>query len=96
MKPLTLILVPVVLSCLFACSNHYEGGSVASLLDAADRYMSAGDAKNAFAALDQAEKQAATSYERLGVYKRYIRLGDDRKAEKTIKNAIKKDSASVI
>ena len=95
MKPLTLILVPVVLSCLFACSNHYEGGSVASLLDAADRYMSAGDAKNAFAALDQAEKQAATSYERLGVYKRYIRLGDDRKAEKTIKNAIKKDSASV-
>ena len=93
-RPLALFLVPVVLSCLFSCSAHYEGGSVTSLLDAADRYIQAGDADSAFSALSQAEKQAVSTYERLGVYKRYLSLGDYGRAEKTIKNAIKKDSSS--
>ncbi len=93
-KPLALILVPVVLSCLSACSNHYEGGSVASLLDLADKYISAGDSRNAFSALEQAERQSTTTYDRLGVYKRYLHLGDYGRAEKTIKKAIKKEKES--
>lgn len=94
-KPLTLILVPVVLSCLICCSNHYEGGSVTSILDAADSCILAGNSSGAYNALKQAEKQSSTSYERLGVYKRYLRIGDYSKAEKTIKNAIKKDSENL-
>ncbi len=93
-RPLTLILVPVVLSCLFACSSHYEGGSLTSLLDSVDRYIIDGDVKNAYSSLVQAEKQAATTYERIGVYKRFLRLGYNDKAEKVIKKAIKKDGSS--
>lgn len=94
-KPLALIFVSVVLSCTFSCSKHYEGGSVTSLLDSADRYISTGDAKNAYDALSQAEKFSGTTYERIGVYKRYLRMGDYSKAEKTIKRAIKKDNSSL-
>ena len=96
-RPLVQIFVPVVLSCLvcnISCSNHVEGGSLPSMLDSADNYIAAGDAKSAIAILDQAATQADGTYEQLGVFKRFMKLGDLNRAEKTVKKALKKDKKS--
>ncbi len=96
-RPLELILAPVVLSCLVcgtSCSSHVEGGSLPSMLDSADNYIAAGDARSAIAILDQAASQAEGNYESLGVFKRFMRLGDLERAETTVKKALKKDKKS--
>ena len=61
-------MAPVVLSCLVcgtSCSSHVEGGSLPSMLDSADNYIAAGDARSAIAILDQAASQAEGNYESL-------------------------------
>ncbi|MBO4320307.1 MAG: hypothetical protein J5857_07540 [Treponema sp.] len=91
-----LIAASVVLSCLaLSCTTHSEGGSITSLLDMADQAISIGDTKQALGYLNQASKQAGTTLDRLGVFKRYETLGDSNLAEKTLKKAIKKDRSSI-
>ncbi len=93
--PLVLIFASVVLSCsCIACQGHVEGGSVTALLDSADAYIANGDVKSAFASLKTAQSQASNTYERMGVYKRYLKLGDLSLAEKTVKKALRKDHDS--
>ncbi|MBP5359235.1 MAG: hypothetical protein J6Y69_08635, partial [Treponema sp.] len=95
-RPLRVISASVVLSCLVAsCTTHSEGGSITSLLDTADQSISIGDTRQAMSYLNQASKQAGTTLDRLGIFKRYDTLGDSKMAEKTIKNAIKKDKSSI-
>ena len=94
-RPLTLVAASVVLSCLvLSCTTHSEGGSITSLLDMADQSISIGDTRQALAYLNQASKQASSTLDRLGVFKRYETLGDSKLAEKTLKTAIKKDKSS--
>ena len=96
LRPLTVILTPVVLSCLLlSCTTHSEGGSITSLLDMADQSIALGDTRQALSYLNQASKQANSTLDRLGVFKRYETLGDSNMAEKVLKKAIKKDKSSI-
>lgn len=95
-RPLRVISASVVLSCLvLSCTTHSEGGSITSLLDMADQSISIGDTRQAMSYLSQATKQAGTTLDRLGIFKRYETLGDAKMAEKIIKTAIKKDRSSI-
>lgn len=76
--------------CFTACGVHNEGASVTSLLDASDAFVQNGDTKSALAMLKKASAQAHTTYERLGVFKRYQKLGEDVSAEKVLKQSLKK------
>lgn len=76
--------------CFTACGIHNEGASVTSLLDASDDFVQNGDTKSALAMLKKAFAQSHTTYERLGVFKRYRKLGEDVLAEKVLKQSLKK------
>ncbi len=86
---LALCIVPLA-SLNVSCSLHSEGASLPTLLDHADEAMNSGDTKEALTYLKKAQKQAHSTYERLGVYKRYRKLGEDAKCEQVLKAANKK------
>lgn len=84
-----------VLCCLAAvficsCSSHSEGASFISSLDSIDASISQNAPEDAVRALKKLGKKAYTSYEHLGIYKRYMLLGETARAEKILKKGIKK------
>lgn len=80
---------------LICCKNHAEGGSVTTLLDTTDTLIAQGDTKAALDVLKAAQKTARTTYENVGIYKRYVILGEEKSAEKILKNAIKKEKDNI-
>lgn len=83
------------LCCLAAvficsCSSHSEGASFISSLDSIDAYISQNSAEDALRSLKKLGRKAYTSYEHLGVYKRYMLLGETEPAERILKRGIKK------
>ncbi len=93
-KPMC-IAISVVIACILSvficsCSSHSEGASFVSSLDSIDALISQGDASFAFKSLKKLEKKAWTSYEYLGIYKRYFLLGEILPAEKILKKGLKK------
>lgn len=85
----------VILSSLFAlcissCSSHSEGSSFTSQLDSIDAFISQNSNDSAIKALKKLEKKAYSSYDRLGVYKRYFLLGEKKLAEKVLVKGLKK------
>lgn len=73
-----------------ACSSHSEGASFTSALDEIDAFISHGFVDDAMKSLKKLEKRCFTSYEHLGVFKRYNLLGEKNRAEKILKRAVKK------
>lgn len=85
----------VILSSLFAlcissCSSHSEGSSFTSQLDSIDAFISQNSNDSAIKALKKLEKKAYSSYDRLGIYKRYFLLGEKKLAEKVLVKGLKK------
>lgn len=76
--------------CSVSCSSHSEGSSFASRLDDIDAFISQNSNDSALKALKKLEKKAFSSYERLGIYKRYITLGETKTAEKILVKGLKK------
>ncbi|MCR5218569.1 lipopolysaccharide assembly protein LapB [Treponema sp.] len=72
-----------------SCSSHSKSVSLTATLEQIDIYLSLNDTKEAYKLLKEAEKNAFTYFERLGVYKRYVILGDDKKAESVLSAALK-------
>lgn len=84
-----------VLICLsllleFSCSSRTEGSSFTASLDISDGLISQGLSEDAVKLLKKLERKASTSYEHLGIFKRYSALGEDKKAERVLKKALKK------
>ncbi len=83
-----------ILLCFVSCSSHSEGSSFTSRLDTIDVFISQNSTESAIKALKKLEKKAYSSYERLGIYKRYILLGEKKAAEKVLVKGLKKLSGN--
>ena len=92
MKKIILMLTAAIflLPLFNSCSSHSEGTSFISRLDDIDYFISAKDPSQALKLLKKAEKKAYSSLERLGIYKRYILLGEEELGRKCLENALKK------
>lgn len=75
---------------LSSCSVKDDTESFMSRMDSIDIYIKNGDVNDALMLLKKSEKKAFSSYDRLGVYKRYIQLGEENLAKKTLEKAYKK------
>lgn len=91
MKKIFLIFTAAVfiLPLFNSCSSHSKSVSLTAILEQVDIYISLNDSSEAYSLLKQAEKTASTYFERLGVYKRYLILGDKKKAEKVLSESLK-------
>ena len=89
-KIAALVLLCLSLLTVFSCSSHTEGLSFTASLDASDELIAQGQSKDALKLLKKLDRKASTVYERLGVFKRYRALGEDKRCEKVLKRALKK------
>ena len=72
----------------FSCSKSSDQ-SFLSQLESVDAFIRQGQTADAMAVLKKAEKSAFSAFARLGVYRRYLTLGEKSLAEKTLQNALK-------
>jgi len=75
---------------LFSCSSSSDGKSFTSQLDSVDYFIRMGQVNDAYDMLKKAQKQAYSAYARLGIYKRYMILGEKDDALKVLTEAYKK------
>lgn len=91
---IVLLIVTAIVLAIRLRSSHYEGASVATELALIDSYIQTGDTQGAVSSLKRLESRSLTANERIGVFKRYQLLGDDVKAEKCLKKALRKSSSN--
>ena len=84
------VLLCLSLLAVSSCSSRTEGLSFTASLDASDDLIAQGLSKDALKLLKKLERRASTSYEWLGIFKRYSALGEDKRCEKVLKRALKK------
>lgn len=75
---------------LASCAAKDDSKSFMTAMTSVDGFIKNGDVNEALKLLKKSEKQAFSSYARLGVYKRYVQLGEEKLAKKTIEKAYKK------
>ena len=86
----------LLLSCMalgffnISCSSKKNHASFVTKLDMVDAYIASGNTKDALSLLKSLQKKANTPMNRIGVYKRYVTLGEKSQAEKVISTAYKK------
>lgn len=80
----------VMVVALSSCSSHSEGVSFTNELDIIDSFISTGETKEALSLLNKVSKDAYSSFARIGIYKRYMTLGEKDRAEKVLKKGLKK------
>lgn len=77
---------------LFSCTKS-QGVSFVTVLDEIDMYIQAGNTTDALNCLEKLEKRASTVFDEIGIFKRYLILGEKVKAEKWICKSIKNHPA---
>ena len=77
---------------LASCSLKKEAQSFNTLLETADLHINTGDGGSAVKVLKDARDGAQSPLQFLGVYKRQIKIGEKKEAEKTLKAGIRKYS----
>lgn len=87
----TLVLCAVAAVCFFSCSTKVKSTSIITVLDELDLYISQGQVKSAVELLDKTDSPRLSPQIRLGIYKRYVKLGEQAKAEKVLKSCLKKN-----
>ena len=91
-RKLSLFIVCVFfIATFFSCSYEAERKSFISDLDGIDALISQGLYKDACEELQKIEKKAFSSWAELGIFKRYIQISEDQRAEKLIQKALKKN-----
>ncbi|MFA6936836.1 MAG: hypothetical protein WCQ67_01235 [Treponema sp.] len=80
----------VFLPCIISCSSHSESSSFISALDEIDNYISLDDTEEAVSLLNKISKKTFNSFSTLGVYKRFMTLGEKTLAEKSLIKGLKK------
>jgi len=86
----------VLLISLFSisCSLKSEGSAFTSQLDVIDDLIAQGQNDDAVKLLKKLEKKAYSSFDSLGIYRRYVQLGENTAGEKLLKRAYKRNSKS--
>lgn len=72
-----------------SCSRTTEDASFMTALDNIDASISTGQTDDALALLKKIEKKAYSSYARLGIYRRYMTLGETERAENILVRGLK-------
>lgn len=81
----------LVLPLFSSCKNNAKTEkSFVNMLDMVDALVATGETSEAMSVLKKAEKSAYSSFARLSVYKRYVTLGDEKKAENVLVTGLKK------
>jgi len=91
----TFLLFSLILFCFSACRLRAEQNSLTSQFDVIDALVMQNQMQSALKELKKVEKRAYDSWSYIGIYKRYITLGESERAEKLIKKALKKNSSNV-
>ena len=90
----TFLLVSFILFCFAGCRLKAEQNSLTSQFDVIDALVMQNQMTSALKELKKAEKRAYDSWTYIGIYKRYMTLGEKASAEKLIKKALKKNSSN--
>ena len=85
------IFLGMILFCFSACSMRAEQNSLTSQLEIIDALISQNQMQSAIKELKKVEKRAYDSWSYIGIYKRFILIGEQNLAEKIIKKALKKN-----
>ena len=88
----TFLLFSFILFCFSACRLRAEQNSLTSQFDVIDALVMQNQMQSALKELKKAEKRAYDSWTYIGIYKRYMTLGETGAAEKVLKKALKKNS----
>lgn len=86
----TLIAALMTVSLFLSCSQKSTSFSIISRLDEIDALISTGDTSLALSKLKEAEKYSSQSMDFVGIYKRYLSLGEDEEGLKLLEKAMKK------
>ena len=86
----TFLLFSLILFCVPACRMRAEQNSLTSQFDIIDALVMQNQMQSALKELRKAEKRAYDSWSYIGIYKRYMILGESASAEKLLKKALKK------
>lgn len=92
---LTALLVGAVFIAFRLRSSHYEGASISTEFDLIDYDIKQGNHVHAIAALKRVEKRALDISERIGIYKRYMTLGETKRAERCLVKAVRRYPKSI-
>lgn len=90
----TFVLFSLILFCFSSCRMRAEQNSLTSQFNVIDALVMQNQMQSALKELKKAEKRAFDSWSYLGIYKRYVTLGDSVRAEKLLKKALKKNSGN--
>ena len=91
----TFLLFSLILFCFPACRMRAEQNSLTSQFDVIDALVMQNQMQSALKELRKAEKRAYDSWTYIGIYKRYMALGESGLAEKVLKKALKKNSGNL-
>ena len=92
---LTFLLFSLILFCFPACRMRAEQNSLTSQFDVIDALVMQNQMQSALKELKKAEKRAYDSWTWIGIYKRYMTLGESERAEKVLKKALKKNGSNI-
>ena len=82
---LTFLLFSLILFCFSGCRLKAEQNSLTSQFDVIDALVMQNQMQSALKELGKAEKRAYDSWTWIGIYKRYMMLGESNRAEKVLK-----------
>ena len=91
----TFLLFSLILFCFTGCRMRAEQNSLTSQFDIIDALVMQNQMQSALKELRKAEKRAYDSWSYIGIYKRYMTLGETVPAEKVLKKALKKNSGNL-
>ena len=74
----------------FASCSKSEDASFNSNLESVDIFIKNGDTGEAMRLLKKTEKKAYSSFARIGIYRRYMTLGEEKRAEAVLSKGLKK------
>lgn len=92
---LTFLLFSLILFCFSSCRMRAEQNSLTSQFDVIDALVMQNQMQSALKELKKVEKRAYDSWTYIGIYKRYIILGESGLAEKVLKKALKKNGGNI-
>ena len=78
---LILVLFSLILFCFSGCSSRAEQKSLTSQFDVIDALIMQNQMQSALKELKKTEKRAYDSWSYIGIYKRYMMLGESGPAE---------------
>lgn len=74
----------------FSCSQNSKQSSFLSALDTVDSFIQLGQTDDALKLLKKTSKSAYSAYARIGIYRRFMTLGEKSLAEKILSDSLKK------